>query len=293
MELTPEMLAQLNTYTRRTFAADEVYAFKVRLCDNEIDRDGERFSLKALEQLRELFIGKTGVFDHNPSGEKQNARIFSTVLETDAQKRTSADEPYTALCAYAYMVRTEGNSDLIREIDGGIKKEVSISCSASSRTCSICGKDKRTSPCTHMSGQEYSGRKCHVVLDGITDAYEWSFVAVPAQRNAGVTKHYGSDEKSAAELTELQQKLFHCETLLRKMEEDVRREITALQFCAGETVCKALRRAAERMELEELLALRDELLAQQEKKAAVQLHAHLPVGTVRNSGENLDAFSIR
>ena len=39
MDLTPELLAQLNAFTRRPLTAEEVYVFKVRLCDNEIDRD--------------------------------------------------------------------------------------------------------------------------------------------------------------------------------------------------------------------------------------------------------------
>ena len=61
-------LEQLNRFTRRTLTQEEVFLFDVRLCDNEIDRDGERFSLEALEQLKALFVGKTGIFDHDPKG---------------------------------------------------------------------------------------------------------------------------------------------------------------------------------------------------------------------------------
>lgn len=267
MEATPEMLTQLSTYTRREFTADEVYIFRVRLCDNDIDRDGERFSLKALDELCALFEGKTGVFDHNPSGEKQTARIFKTEIETDESRTTAAGEPYTSLCAYAYMIRTDGNADLIREIDGGIKKEVSISCSAGSHTCSICGKDRRISPCTHVSGQRYGGKTCHVILSQITDAYEWSFVAVPAQRNAGVTKHY-SDSKQA----ETDPQLFHCQRLLRQIEDRTRKEVMGLHCVnSGSASAKAFAMAAARMDLEELLALRDELEAAEERKPERQL----------------------
>ena len=48
-------LEQINKYTRRELKEDEVYVFPVVLCDNEIDRDGERFSDSALEKLAELF----------------------------------------------------------------------------------------------------------------------------------------------------------------------------------------------------------------------------------------------
>ena len=60
------------------------------LCDNEIDRDFERFDIPALEKLAELFVGKTGIFDHSMSGRDQTARIFSCRVETDENKVTSA-----------------------------------------------------------------------------------------------------------------------------------------------------------------------------------------------------------
>ena len=43
--------------------------------------------------------------------------------------------------------------------------------------------------CVHKKGQVYGGRQCYGKLCGISDAYEWSFVAVPAQRAAGVIKN--------------------------------------------------------------------------------------------------------
>jgi hypothetical protein len=142
-------LAQLNQFTRRTLTQEEVFLFDVRLCDNEIDRDGERFSLEALEQLKTLFVGKTGIFDHNPKGENQTARLYAAELVQDPERITAAGEVYTFLKGHAYMVRTDANRDLIREIDGGIKKEVSISCAAASQTCSVCGTVSDSNFCPH------------------------------------------------------------------------------------------------------------------------------------------------
>ena len=42
-------LALINQLARRELTADEVYTFAVRLCDNDIDRDFERFDDEALE----------------------------------------------------------------------------------------------------------------------------------------------------------------------------------------------------------------------------------------------------
>lgn len=185
---TGEQLAKINRFSRRELSAEEVYVFSLLLCDNEVDRDYERFPAASLEKLAALFVGKTGIFDHNPRGENQTARIFETAVETDQGRLTAAGEPYAALRAWAYMVRCEKNADLILEIDAGIKKEVSVGCAVERAECSICGADVRERPCSHEAGQEYGGALCWHELRNPTDAYEWSFVAVPAQKRAGVTK---------------------------------------------------------------------------------------------------------
>ena len=183
-------LDKINALTRRKFKAEELYTFPVVLCHNDIDRDGERFSDEALDEMAELFVGKTGIFDHMPTAGNQAARIYDAEVISDPEKQTAWGGEYRYLKGYAYMVRTDANADLITEIDAGIKKEVSVSCSAARRTCSICGADKAAG-CEHVTGKNYDGQICHTVLDDITDAYEWSFVAVPAQPGAGVTaKNY-------------------------------------------------------------------------------------------------------
>lgn len=189
--LTPEKEIELiNSYTSSPLTYEQVFCFTVTLCDNEVDRDFERFTLKALEELRVLFVGKTGISDHSMRSKDQMARIFHTYIENDTTKKTTCGEPYTVLKARAYMVRTEENRCLISEIEGGIKKEVSISCSVNKSTCSICGNDMKVHSCKHIKGRTYEGKLCYAKLSEPTDAYEWSFVAVPAQRNAGVSKSF-------------------------------------------------------------------------------------------------------
>ncbi len=214
-KLDNEALEKINAFTRRTLTADEVYAFPIILCDNEIDRDCERFSLKALQELSQMLIGKTGIFDHNPKGENQTARIFDAEVLEDSTKKTQAGENYTAVVGRAYMVRTNANESLIAEIDAGIKKEVSISCSISKKMCSICGNDKAISSCSHIRGKSYSGRLCHDILDAPTDAYEWSFVAIPAQRNAGITKGFEADSGSISKEPADERESLICEVTKR------------------------------------------------------------------------------
>lgn len=193
-------IEKINKFTRREFTEDELYIFPVKLCDNEIDRDGERFSDEALEDLKTLYVGKTGIFDHDPSAGNQEARVFDTEIVSE-NETTSDGRPYKYLRAKAYMVRTAANQPLIDEIDAGIKKEVSVGCSARKKICSVCGANVFEQGCSHVKGKEYGGKLCHHILDDINDAYEWSFVAVPAQINAGVTKKYIPKEEKTMEFT--------------------------------------------------------------------------------------------
>lgn len=183
-----EQMQKINEYARRELTPDEVYVFSLVLCDNEVDRDYERFPAESLKVLAELYKGKTGIFDHNPKGKNQTARIFDTAIELDSTRKTSAGEDYCALRAWAYMVRCDKNADLILEIDAGIKKEVSVGCAVERTECSVCGADVRKDGCAHEAGKLYNDVLCWHELIHPTDAYEWSFVAVPAQKQAGVTK---------------------------------------------------------------------------------------------------------
>ena len=195
LDVTEHELKQINELSRRELKAEELYVFSVVLCDNEIDRDHEKFTVEALGLLKNMYVGRTGIMDHSMKSSDQTARIFSTSIETDSSRRTADGEVYTALKARAYMPRLKKNEDLITEIDTGIKKEVSVGCSMGSAVCSICGAERKTSPCRHQKGKTYGGKLCFSLLSRPNDAYEWSFVAVPAQKGAGVVKSFKEEEK--------------------------------------------------------------------------------------------------
>ncbi len=264
-----ERLTKLNRFTRREHTAEEVYLFDVILCDNDIDRDMECFSEEALAQMQKLFIGKTGIFDHDPKSSGQTARIYDTALVSDPEQKTADGRAYVCLKAQAYMIRTEANADLIREIEGGIKKEVSVSCSAAKHTCSVCGADRRESACGHVNGRTYGDKTCHTILSEIKDAYEWSFVAVPAQVQAGVTKQYRAKEEQDMDA---EQKYAAQAALLSQVETQMRSEIMQLCGRAGSgAVSKALCLAAEKMDLQELMVFKQELLVEKNGTPQVQL----------------------
>ena len=280
LAVTAEDLALINGLAKAELTAEQVYVFALRLCDNEVDRDFERFDGEALERLGELLVGKSGIFDHQWSARGQTARIFRTEVVREPAARTQAGDEYRWLKGWAYLLRTEKNGDLIAEIEGGIKKEVSVGCSAGRSVCSVCGTEN--GDCAHVPGREYDGRLCFRELKDVTDAYEWSFVAVPAQRAAGVLKRFGQEREGDRALRKEAE-------LGRKYLKALRREVVRLAMLADDGLDGGVfARAAERLEEPELLELRRTYEARAAKRfpAPVQLRR-------RNAGKAEDAEAFR
>lgn len=201
LEVTAEDLKKINKYTLSPVSAEDVFIFKATMADNEQDdRNDMPFNLKALQDLKKLYPGKTMLKDHSRRADNQIARIYDTELVQDAGKQTELGELHTELVAKIYMIKTDSNKDLIAEIMGGIKKEVSTSCVPEKMICSICGTDNMKDYCRHWPGNEYTvedgtakgkKRRCKMLLSGAKEAYELSFVAVPAQPRAGTHKSIG------------------------------------------------------------------------------------------------------
>ena len=189
---TAVQLDAINAQAKAQLTEEQVYVFSVKLCDDQVDRDGERFDTAALPELARLFIGKTGIVDHRWSADKQIARIFET--------QVIQEEGISYIKAWAYIRRGGDNDEIIADIEAGIKKEVSVGCAMGRAVCSICGSDYGT--CGHQKGQRYDGQVCCAILKEPMDAYEFSFVAVPAQRSAGVMKALGGSKRCLKELAD-------------------------------------------------------------------------------------------
>ncbi len=181
-------LDAINRQALRELSADEVFAFRLAACNNQLDRDNERFSDQCLEQLALLFTGKPVLMDHNWSATTQTARIFAA--EVAPMPGVEGGKQLELKC---YMLRSEDTKTAIANIEGGILRECSVGCAVEKATCSICGGSYFH--CNHYKGEEYEGKACHVILSEAADAYEVSLVAVPAQPGAGVIKAKGAAQK--------------------------------------------------------------------------------------------------
>ena len=181
-------LLLINKQTLRPLSAEEVFVFKLAACGEQVDRDHERFTAEALKQMAEKFVGLPVLQDHKWSASAQTARVYAAKVEGEEGKKT--------LVLRCYMPRTDATADMISAIESGILRECSVGLAVGKAICSICGANQRETICRHVGGREYDGKACWFDLDEVTDAYEISFVAVPSQPRAGVTKskRYGEED---------------------------------------------------------------------------------------------------
>jgi hypothetical protein len=135
--------------------------------------------------------------------------------------------------------------------------------------CSICGGEY--GDCGHQKGQYYDGQLCCAILKEPMDAYEFSFVAVPAQVNAGVLKGMGRNRclKELAEEFGAQQEyraLFKEAQLgrqyRRELEDGVVRLCLALELGAQAQTYRNLVKAAAAEDLMQLKSALENRLAE-------------------------------
>ena len=275
-------LERINALARARLNGEQVYVFSVRLCDDQVDRDFERFDTAALGTLAKLFVGKTGIVDHKWSAENQVARIFET--------QVVQEKGVSYIKAWAYIRRGGANDEVIADIEAGIKKEVSVGCAMGRCICSICGSEYGT--CGHVKGECYEGQVCCAVLQEPVDAYEFSFVAVPAQRDAGVIKGLGAGKRKLKELAEefgvqaeyraLWKQAQLGQRYQKELEDSVVRLGLTLELGVAEPVLRNLARSAA---AEDLL----ELKAALEKRVEEILPVTVQLGSCGKFGEEVES----
>lgn len=184
-------LELVNKHTVKPLTADEVYMFKVVLCDNDIDRVNDKMTDNFLVEYAQASKGLTGLKDHDWESDNQLARLYDTEVVTDDSTLTKLGEPRKYVLGKAYTLTKY--QDYIDKINAGLLKESSVSFNSVGDTCSLCGAvttkgedDVAICPNGHVMGKEYDGKLCYNSINKLKDSYEWSLVAVPCQRNSGI-----------------------------------------------------------------------------------------------------------
>ena len=174
IEADDDDLQLINAYTRSAVDENDVCLVSIMLCDNDVNRDGERFTTEALYDLKELLVGKTEMMDYKRH-RNERARIISCEVEESDNRKTALGDNYVKLIARVYIPICRVNNDIINAIDNGTITKVDIHCAVGAQKCSVCGENY--SECPHKKGEVYDSKLCCGELVNPYDAYKWSFVA--------------------------------------------------------------------------------------------------------------------
>jgi hypothetical protein len=145
---TDDLVREINDSIRppQPIRGDTVYIRAMYIVSDQINSQGGRFDEEGLERLVELLVDSPVMVGHKRSS-LPVARNFKAV-------KLSSDDRVWVKTWFYWMKDAAGAGDLLRNIDGGIYKECSISFLFRLPECSICGKDIRG--CPHIPFQEYA-----------------------------------------------------------------------------------------------------------------------------------------
>lgn len=181
----------INKFSKAELTPEEVYAFKIRMCDGLADRVDDEMTNDFLSEFATLVNEKSIPLlkDHCWSVECQLGRIYKAEVAED-------EEGVSFVKGYAYVLASD--TELVDKIKAGIFKEVSVAFDGEG-VCSICGEPMEKD----YDGRGYckSGHRagvddCVTLLTHCKDVYELSFVSVPCQPKAAVIKKFNISEQA-------------------------------------------------------------------------------------------------
>ncbi len=89
---TPEHLALINQFTRKDYKAEDFYVGQIRMANNAIDRDNERFSEEVLTRFAATALRKTMMFDHGRNVQMSGVgKFFDCTIEKLPLQQANAE----------------------------------------------------------------------------------------------------------------------------------------------------------------------------------------------------------
>ena len=155
-------------YVRPKYLPKDIFVFKVKLCNNDVDSCYERITISALEQLSQQYLGVTGMIDDTPI-----CRIFDCRINPVPDKTTQSGDDFFELIAKAYIIRNEQTKHIISKIQSKEISSVNCGFSVVNTMCNICNRNIHK--CTHKPGKTYDGKLCCNELSEVADVYDFSF----------------------------------------------------------------------------------------------------------------------
>jgi hypothetical protein len=193
VDVTPEILATINTFALTPLTAEKVYVRKFLLAHNCVDRDRERFPENLLDDFAATLPGKGFLVGHQRSAPGKGLFFQASTEDMTPEefKALTGEDPtlgegittVKVVWAWMYMLNNQYNEETIFNIDAGIYRHVSIGFRASD-LISIKGQFDQTLYWEYVAPGE---------------ALEGSLVWLGAQPGATAQKRAGESESGESE----------------------------------------------------------------------------------------------
>lgn len=191
---TPEQMATINGYAMTPLTEDQVYVRKFLMSHSNIDRDNQCFPPDMIGMFAATMPGKSLLISHQRRDLPCGKFFDSAVEEMSAAQfqELTGEQPRLpdgltgckVQWAWAYLVKTPGNDELISQIDGGVVNFCSIGFAASDL---VAVRDMANGPVKYWQ----------YVSPG--EALEGSLVWLGAQPGAAAYKTAHADENTKGE----------------------------------------------------------------------------------------------
>lgn len=167
-------------YSNTELAPEDVLVFSLSSANIDTDRQNEKFSDSALNDMAGLSLDKAFLIDHKWETSSQVGKIFAAEAR-DGQ-----------LFQKVYVLNDAMNDSITKNILAGIYNKVSVGFASNLKDmiCDSCtDKSIYDSACPHMPGAtDEKGNKTTVTIKSVNDYFEVSLVPIPAQRDAGIRR---------------------------------------------------------------------------------------------------------
>jgi hypothetical protein len=198
-------MRSVNKWAQRELKPEDVHVRRAFGIHDAVDTFHSRFPVESLRVVAGKAPGAPVLVGHNDRG-NELARIFasSVVYRPEVEQMRVVpgvgENNWTAFDFY-WMRAHSRAEDLALEIDGGIKREVSLRWAFSLPKCSICEGDMRE--CDHMPGKTYEeDRVAYYDMYEIDSVRELSFVYRGGQLGTAVELLRHVDGRSAKEIVD-------------------------------------------------------------------------------------------
>lgn len=177
--------------------ADDFHLRGMYLCNSARDYYYSRFTRGALDEIADLLAGRPVMVGHDYGTLPVGRFVHGEVVERKS-KAPKRDNQWVK--GLFYVPRDEQGDAVVRRIDTGIYREVSIGWRCLDATCSECKNDIRDRErCEHWPGEVYDDGICEYQFSGITAVLEGSLVFAGGQKDTSTFVPQGEAASRIAE----------------------------------------------------------------------------------------------